>query len=115
MQGLYCTVFMYRTETGVDDDGNAINDSSCTMQSRWDWSDSSVSNKWATAQQCYKHQRLFNFAAPSATYEDGYPVVTAKLKVRGRGRAVHFKFQGAAGKDMQIVGWHVTYLGNSNV
>lgn len=115
MQGLYFTSYMNRTEEGIDGSGNPINDSSCTMQSRWDWTDSSVANKWSTAQQCYRHKRMFNVAAPSATYDDGYPVVVAKSKIRGRGRAVHFKLQGAAGKDMQIVGWHVTYLGNGNV
>jgi hypothetical protein len=115
MQGLYFTSFMNRTEEGVDGSGNAINDSSCTMQSRWDWTNNSAANKWSTTQQCYRHRRVFNVVAPSATYEDGYPVVVAKNKVRGRGRAVHFKLQGAAGKDMQIIGWHVTYLGNGNV
>lgn len=115
LQGLYCLVFMNRTETGVDSSGNAINPSSCTMQARWDWTDNAVAGKWNTAQEVYRHRRIFQPTVPSATYTDGYPVVVSKSKIRGRGRALQLKFTANQEKDMQIVGWAITFLGNSNV
>ena len=115
MQGLYVSVFFNKTETGIDASGNPINDSSCTVQGRWSWTDTATANKWSVAQQAYRHKRVYNWAAPSATFDTGHAVVHSKLKVRGRGRSVQFKMQGAAGKDMQLLGWHVTYIGNQNV
>lgn len=54
--------FMKRTETGfvsVDGDFVPVNESSLTMQARWDWADNSVAGKWGTAQQIYRKPRLF--------------------------------------------------------
>jgi hypothetical protein len=114
-QALYVMVYMRRTETGVDADGDPINPSSCTMQGRWDWTDSSSSNKWTSSQQVYRHTRVFNVATPSATFDDGHPVVVTKNKVRGRGRALQLKFTSENDYDMQLLGWAVTYIGNANV
>ena len=36
-------------------------------------------------------------------------------KVRGRGKALQLKFSSETGKDMQMVGWTTTFLGNQNV
>jgi hypothetical protein len=114
-QSLYVTVFMRRTETGIDGNGNPINPSSCTLQGRWDFSDSAASNKWSTSQEAYRHKRVFLGALSSGTYDDGYNVVVTKNKVRGRGRALQLKFTSSADKDMQILGWAITYVGNANV
>ncbi len=115
-QTLYVHVFMRRTETGVDASGNALNTSSCSLQGRWDWSDTSSGNRWSTAQEVYRHRRLWLPAAlPSATFDDGEPVVVTKNKVRGRGKALQLKFTSSADKDMQILGWAITYIGNANV
>ncbi len=115
IQALYLTAFLYRTETGVDSNGDAINDTSCLLQSRWDWTDLANTGKWGPEQQLYRHRRLFMPAVPSATYADGYPIVVSKNKVRGRGRAVQFSFTAEARKDLQLLGWAITYMGNSNV
>lgn len=114
MQGLYFTAFFNKTETGVDANGAPINDSSCTMQARWDWTTLAATNRWTTAQQIYRHKRVFVVDNPD-DFATGYSVVVTKTSVRGRGRAVQFKLQGAAGKDMQLLGWHITYIGNRNV
>lgn len=115
MQGLYLTVYMRRTETGVDSNGDAINPSSCLMRALWDWTDSSASGKWSTQQEVYRHTRPWFPAVPSATYNDGYPVVVTKSKIRGRGRSVQLNFTSTAGKDMQLLGWSATYIGMKNV
>jgi hypothetical protein len=115
LQGLYLVSLMRRTETGIDSSGNPINPSSCQLQARWDFTDTSTANKWSVAQEIYRHKRLFFPSVPLATYDDGYPVVTSKSKIRGRGKSVQFKFTADPTKDMQIQGWAVIFLGNGNV
>lgn len=106
------TVFMKRTETGFVDLGGGdyqpVGDSSLTMQARWNWTDNAVATNWGTAQQVYRHQRMFT---PSTTtsYEDGYPIVVTRNKVRGRGRSLHLKFTAGAGKNAHLIGWATNY------
>lgn len=114
-QALYVIVFMRRTETAIDADGNAVNPSSCIMQARWEWADTSASNRWSAEQQVYRHVRPWFPAVPSATFDDGQPVVVTKNKVRGRGRAMQLRFGSEEDHDMQILGWAITYIGNGNV
>lgn len=113
-QPQYITVFMKRTETGFDGSYNAINESSCTMQSRWDWTDTATPNRWDAGQQVYRHVRPW-IPSSTANFDNGYPVVVTKNKIRGRGKAMQLKFTGESGKDMKILGWATTYLGNANV
>lgn len=115
IQALYVLVYMRRTETAIDSDGNAVNPSSCLLQGRWDWADSDASNRWSASQEVYRHRRVWLAEAPGDTYDDGEPVVVTKNKVRGRGRSLQLKFANSADKDMQILGWAITYMGNSNV
>jgi hypothetical protein len=115
MQAVYITVFCTRTETGIAEDGSVINPSSCLMQGRWDFTDSAIANKWTTTQQVYRHRRVFVVSVPSATFDDGYPVVVTKSKLRGRGKALQIRFLAEDGKDMQLQGWAITYTGNANV
>jgi hypothetical protein len=115
VQALYLVAFFGRTETGVDGDGNAINPSSCMLQVRWDWTDLTGAGKWSTERQIYRHNRLWFPTVPAASFNDGYPVVVTKNKVRGRGRSVVFKFTADEDMDMQLYGWATTFIGNSNV
>lgn len=115
VQGLYVTVFLKRTESGVDGAGAPIGASSCTLQTRWDWSNNVNTGKWSPGEEVYRHKRLFEPNVPSVTFDDGYPVVVTKSKVRGRGRAVQFKFTADPTKDMKIAGWAVPFVGNTNV
>ena len=110
----YLTVFMNRTETAFDSNAEALNPSGCLLETRWDFTDSTFANKWSAPVQVYRQVRPF-LAFPSTPFEDGYPLVISKNKIRGRGKAVQFKFTSEEGKDMQIVGWSATYVGNTNV
>ena len=114
MSGQYLTVFMKRTETSFDSNTNPLNQSACKMQSRWDFTDNSYPGKWAAEVEVYRQLRPY-FTDPGSTFDDGYPLVISKNKLRGRGKAVQFKFTAQAGKDMKIVGWTGTFVGNTNV
>ena len=115
IQGLYITVFMKRTELGVDPFGGPFSPSSCTFQSRWDWTSNSVPGKWSPGEEVYRHKREFLTNYPISINPDGYPVVVTKSKVRGRGRAVQFMFTADPAKDMKLIGWAIPFLGNTNV
>jgi hypothetical protein len=114
MSGQYLTVFMKRTETSFDSNTNPLNQSSCKMQSRWDFTDNIYPGKWAAEVEVYRQLRPY-FTDPGSVFDDGYPLVISKNKLRGRGKAVQFKFTSQAGKDMKIVGWTGTFVGNTNV
>ena len=112
--GQYLTVFLKRTETAFDANTIPLNPSSCLMQARWDFTDNGYAGKWADEVQVYRQLRPF-FAQPSTAFDDSYPLVITKNKLRGRGKAAQFKYTSEAGKDMKIVGWTVTYVGGTNV
>jgi hypothetical protein len=112
--GQYLTVFMKCTETAFDVNSNPLNQSGCLMQSRWDFTDNAYPGKWADEVQVYRQLRAF-FTVGAGPFDDGYPLVITKNKLRGRGKAVQFKFTSQLGKDMKIVGWTGTFVGNTNV
>lgn len=109
----YVFVYFRRTEENwVDDEPDFP--SSCYMQIKWDWSSSSVSNKWTNKQQVYRHQRqpLYD---DTNVFDTGFPIVVSKNKVRGHGRAIQFRFESTGpGHDFDLLGWAVPYSGNTN-
>lgn len=106
-------VFNYKTETGYTVSGDQyepIGASSVLLQSRWNWSDGSVSGKWGTAWETYRHQRLYVPAIPETDgFSDGFPIVWTRNRLRGSGRSLHLKFSAGSGKDAWIAGWKVDY------
>lgn len=104
------TVFAKRTETGYTETGNGydpVNESSNLLTAYWDWTDDSVSGKIGSQNETYRHVR--GFAPSGPTDVDGYPVVITRNKVRGRGRALQLRFDGAATKDSHILGFSTNY------
>jgi len=110
----YVTVYMERSETEFVDDGSggAIPDleSGCLMYLRWEWTDSvAAGGKWVNPIQVYRHRQLFIPATGIGdAYDNGYPVIVTKNKVRGRGRALQIRFEGELGKEMRLLGWSST-------
>jgi len=126
------TVFSRRTETGYVDNGgdwDAVNESSTLMTALWDWTElkqwdvpsapvaqetfdgtsgnHGVSGKIGSRNEVYRHVR--GFVPLAADDVDGYPVVVTRNKVRGRGRVLQLRFEGAATKDSHIIGWATNY------
>jgi hypothetical protein len=110
----YMSVFMKRTETAFDSNSNPIGESGCLLQTRWDFTDNSNPGKWGQEYQVYRLLRpyLVNGSGP---FDDGYPLVITKNKIRGRGKGLQIKLSAEAGKDMKLVGWSMTFVGNTNV
>jgi hypothetical protein len=115
------TVYSKRTETGYTSTGNGfdpVNESSTLMSAYWDWTNDPISGKGGatypdtTAKssgqfEVYRHVR--NFVPSGTTDVDGYPVVVTRNKVRGRGRSLQLRFDGATDKDSHILGFTTNY------
>jgi hypothetical protein len=76
-------------------------DSSLKMQAKWDWANTSASNKYSTEVQVYRNTR------PNPATASGFPIIVTKNKVRGKGRALQLRFTSEAGKDAELVGWGI--------
>ena len=104
------TVYSKKTETGYTAAGNGwdpVNESSTLMTAYWDFTDDAVTGKIGSQNQVYRHTRQF---VPSGTGDtDGYPLVITRNKVRGRGRALQLRFDGATDKDSHILGFTTNY------
>lgn len=106
------TVYAKKTETGFIATGNGldpVNESSNLMTAFWDWTDDLVSGKQGTQNETYRHVRGFQPVDVNDTFQDGYPVVVTRNKVRGRGRVLQLRFDGAATKDSHLLGFTTNY------
>lgn len=65
---------------------------SCYIQGIWDYRESSLTGKFTNPQQVYQYYQL-------TTYQ------RRKLRIRGNGYSLQFKFYGEAGKPYIIIGW----------
>ena len=52
---------------------------------------------------------------PTGSFADEFRVVTAKLKVRGTGKALSILFETQPSKDCVLIGWSTAVSGNSSV
>jgi hypothetical protein len=112
-------VFCYfrRTEENYVEDGSDYTvdkPSSCYFQVKWDWANTSNSNKWSSKIQVYRHRRQPQFSDDDLTFDTGFPIVVSKNKVRGSGKAIQFRFESdEIGKDFDLLGWSVPFEGNT--
>lgn len=94
--------------------------SSCLFQSRWDFDNSNAFKKWTgvttsaggsgKAMQLYKPlQRGFIPDSYPYTFDTGESLISKKFNIRGNGDAVQFVFEAEPEKDLQLLGYSVTY------
>ena len=85
-QANYVSIFLEQTA-----------DSSAFMRALWDFSNSSSSGKWSTAQQIYNSATTKGRSYRSINHR--------RLKVRGKGKALQFRVYSETGKPFTIIGW----------
>ena len=110
----YIHAYMKKCPIVLDSLGVPIRDASIKMQTRWDFTDNTITNKWGDEYEVYRLLRPY-FAEPSTTVETGYPLVITKNKVRGRGKALQIKWSSSPMKEMKLVGWGMNMVENTNV
>lgn len=97
-------VYMKRTETGVDSETlEVLGQSSLLMEGRWNFVDNYASGQIGSTQQVYRPR------SSSITEIPAGKVVVSRNKVRGKGRSLHLKFTGEAGKDAHLLGYSIEY------
>jgi len=91
------------------------NPSSCYLQSKWDWTDSSASSKWSTKQQAYRLKSTQKPSADESPLAQGWTVTSTKNKIRGSGFAMQLRWESEAGKDFDLLGWAAQFTGNTKI
>ena len=106
------TTQMVQTEQNWVSDGaggfTLDNPSSCLLTSKWDWNDSDANGRWGDPQQIYRRRRLL-IPSGAGPFDSGEDYLVYKPQVRGRGRSLRLRFEQEAGKDMQLIGWTITW------
>jgi hypothetical protein len=115
------TVHFNKTEDGFVDDGTGSGDltlrnqSSCLLQTQFDWTNSINSNRWSRKMQVYRLRRYYLPANASDPYDNGYYVTETKNRIRGSGKVMSILFESEPGKHMELLGWSMTVAVNGNV
>ena len=66
---------------------------------------SASGGRWSSEREYYRLNRLHLAELSSEEYDDGFPVVVTKGKLRGKGKVVSLKFSTSPGKDCRLQGW----------
>lgn len=115
----YLFVHSRRTENGFEEDINGdlvpVNQSSCIVQARWEWSDSANSNRWGNPFQAYRYKRLYFPADSLDPYDTGFSTIVTKNKLRGKGKVLSIKFSTEESKNLHLYGWSMIMSMNGNV
>lgn len=112
----YISTHMIRTEQGVEEvNGELVPkyQSSCKLRTQWEWANTIASKKWSPSFEIYRQRKPILIVDAEDEYDTGFEMVTAKSKLRGRGRAVSLYFETQPLKDCHIVGWNLQVTGNN--
>ena len=114
----YIFLYFTRTEDGYTASGADLilnNQSSCLIQSQWNWADSANSGKWGSQFQAYRLLRNYIPSGSGDLFDYGDGVIITKNKLRGSGKTLSLKINSEEGKDMKLLGWAYPATATSNV
>ena len=103
----YLFMYLQQTEKSFSASGSDFildNQSSCMVQSQWNWADSAAGGNWGTAFQAYRILRLPTPSGAGA-WDSGNSMVVTKNKLRGSGKTLSLKIYSETKKDMRLLGW----------
>ena len=80
-----------------------------TAQEDWDASANNYGVSGKIGKQMETYRRVRSFTPLATSNVDGYPVLATRNKVRGRGRVLSMRFDGAAAKDSHLLGFTMNY------
>lgn len=104
------TMYLAQTEKTQDADG-LLDQGSCLVQTRWDFSDNIVSNKFSREFQAYRLLR--HNASGGSDYVHGQSVVVTRNKIRGSGRSLAIQISSELGKKCHLYGYSLNIESNS--
>ena len=75
----------------------------CLLTAKFDFSTDNAAGKWSTPQEVWKYSTLrFNKTVTEEAYP--YSVIDTRVRVRGTGRVVVYRYESEAGKDFELIG-----------
>ncbi len=76
---------------------------SALLTAKFDFAIDAAAGKWSTPQETFKYSTL---RLAKAVDEDNYPysVVDTRVRVRGTGRVVVYRYESTPGKDFELIG-----------
>ncbi len=76
----------------------------CELTAKFDFAIDSSSAKWSTPQEAFKYNglRLDKVNGVEADYP--YSVIDTRLRVKGSGRVVVYRYESVPGKDFELIG-----------
>lgn len=116
ISSMHC--FFNRTEESFIDRGTGVEfdyPSGCILTSKWEWTTTGTANRWSDPQQVYRFRAPFIAGASLDPFDYDYGVISTRSKVRGKGKAVNFRFESEEGKDFQLLGWAVEYTAGAKI
>lgn len=103
------------TEDGVVEDGDGNLDfahkSSCHLTAKWEWTDTDTANRWHKVGEVYRLPATYTPSGVETgdNFDYSYTVATNSISIYGSGRSLRLRFTAQPGKDMQILGYGITY------
>jgi hypothetical protein len=101
--GVYLIPFFNVTESELVDTAGVLDfdtPSGCFVTSSWDFKRVSTQ----TPQQAYRLKKVF-LPSSAGTFEYPEEVISPRLRIRGLGAEVHFRFSSEDGKDFHLLGY----------
>lgn len=118
-QAPYITFHFEKTEDGFSRDGlgdiHPTHESSCKVQSQWEWANSAASGRWGKEFQAYRHKRAFIPQDSSDPFDNGFSTVVTKNKLRGKGKVLSLHIKTEPLKDCKLLGWSIMTSVANNV
>lgn len=114
----YLHTFFDRTESGFTgtDDLTTTDTSSCLVTVRYGWAGANNTQNSFGPKEAYIDDRDFYVPQDSDdTFDTGFPITYTRIKPRGAGKAIQFRFESPAGKDCRLLGWAAKYSGGTSV
>ncbi len=75
----------------------------CMLTGKFDFSVSDSSAKWSTPQQAFKYSTL-RFNKTNNEFAYPYSVIDTRLRLRGTGKVLVYRYESEAGKDFELIG-----------
>ncbi len=76
----------------------------CLLTAKFDFAIDNNSSKWSTPQQAFKYSTLRLAKVNNIEANYPYSVVDTRLKVKGTGRVVVYRYESEPGKDFELIG-----------
>lgn len=75
----------------------------CMLTGKFDFATNNTSAKWSTPQEAFKYSTLrFTKTVNELSYP--YSVIDTRLRVRGSGKVLVYRYESEAGKDFELIG-----------